>query len=587
MKYASFTIINYKGIKNLSLDLSISPDIKIYTLIGLNESGKSTILEAINDFEFEVPIGKRHLLLPKSGAGGFTGDIEIAAVLKFSDDDKKKIFDFLEGFKYKNISIDDELKIRRVYKFENSEPVSTERTYWYFAKHRKTKKSKPTSLAAEHSRELYNFVYTKLFPDIIFYKDFLSAFPEKIYLKPTDSKEEEYYKIIEDILSSISPSYNVNTSLLERIVDSTPAKKQALEIVEGQISAEISKRVFDAWSKLQKVNKKEIIAKTGQDEMGRPFIRLSIKEGHTPYEISEKSLGFRWFFTFLLYTEFRKERNKKTGEILFLLDEPASNLHQAAQKSLLDTFKTIVSKSRLVYTTHSHHLINPEWLSSAYIIKNKGLHENEDSFNSRQTEIEAYKYKQFVSSYPGEKSYFQPILDVLDYEPGLLEMIPNIIITEGKNDYIALKFFKELGLEREGNFSFYPGRSASSLDMPISLYESWGRNYLVLLDDDQEGRKQKKRYIEQYGDGRIFTLADISADFTKCTLENLFTGKELISICQEFNTSAKEFEKSTFHAGVLTLINDKNFPSYISKQTLKKFEQIINFCESKLNSIKN
>lgn len=43
--------------------------------------------------------------------------------------------------------------------------------------------------------------------------------------------------------------------------------------------------------------------------------------------VNERSKGFKWFFSFLLYTEFRKKRTKN---ILFLLDEPASNLHSSA-----------------------------------------------------------------------------------------------------------------------------------------------------------------------------------------------------------------------------------------------------------------
>ena len=94
MKYTKFTIENYKGIKKLDLDLSIQPDHKIYTLVGLNESGKTTILEAINDFEFEVSDTQKHLLIPKSSAGGFTGKIVIKAILQFSDDDDGNQFDY-------------------------------------------------------------------------------------------------------------------------------------------------------------------------------------------------------------------------------------------------------------------------------------------------------------------------------------------------------------------------------------------------------------------------------------------------------------------------------------------------------------
>jgi len=586
MKYTKFTIENYKGIKNLELDLSIQPDHKIYTLIGLNESGKTTILEAINDFEVEVPDSDKHKLIPKSSAGGFTGDVIIKATLALSDTDKNKITTFVQTKgKFKEVIIEDAFIFERKYTFENSQPKDTGRTYTRFVKVRKTLKSKPTYLEESISKELWTYTKENLFPEIIFYRDFLSKFPEKVFLEPSDdAKEREYISIIEDVLVSIKSHYNVQNSLLSRLKDPNDANKQALEAVENEIGAKISEVVFDAWSKIQSVSKKEIVAKTGQ-ENGRYYIKLNVKEGHQSYAVAERSLGFRWFFTFLLYTEFRKERIKTSGEILFLLDEPASNLHQSAQKSLLGTFASIVKKSRLVYTTHSHHLINPLWLNAAYIIKNKGLKygEEDNDFTSKKTEVEAYKYKQFVSSYPTQTDYFKPILDVLDYQPGLLEMVPNIVITEGKCDFFTFKYFKEIVFSDDSDkFNFYPGHGATNLDLPIALYESWGRKYIALLDSDKEGRDQKIRYIKEYAsDKEIFTLEDVDPTLKNISTEDMFTKEERLAVCQEFNPGIKSYNKSAFNTGIQILYSEKRLPDYFTKETKNKIKKIIDFTDSK------
>ncbi|MEI9910983.1 MAG: AAA family ATPase [Bacteroidota bacterium] len=50
MKFTEFKIKNFKGIEDVTVNLDKSPDANIYTLVGLNESGKTTILEAINFF---------------------------------------------------------------------------------------------------------------------------------------------------------------------------------------------------------------------------------------------------------------------------------------------------------------------------------------------------------------------------------------------------------------------------------------------------------------------------------------------------------------------------------------------------------
>ena len=75
------------------------------------------------------------------------------------------------------------------------------------------------------------------------------------------------------------------------------------------------------------------------------------------FNVNERSKGFKWFFSFLLFTEFRKKRTKN---ILFLLDEPASNLHSTAQAHILNALEELGKDSLVVYSTHSHHLINPK-----------------------------------------------------------------------------------------------------------------------------------------------------------------------------------------------------------------------------------
>ena len=46
----SFSIKNFKGIASMDLDISRRNSCPVITLIGLNESGKTTILEALSHF---------------------------------------------------------------------------------------------------------------------------------------------------------------------------------------------------------------------------------------------------------------------------------------------------------------------------------------------------------------------------------------------------------------------------------------------------------------------------------------------------------------------------------------------------------
>ena len=99
MKFLQFDIKNYKGIKKAELKLNPQGESKIFTLVGLNESGKTTILEAINSFspdkDTESLFSNDDVfkkvepkdLVPKHLKDNFNGDVTIKALLAFDDND--------------------------------------------------------------------------------------------------------------------------------------------------------------------------------------------------------------------------------------------------------------------------------------------------------------------------------------------------------------------------------------------------------------------------------------------------------------------------------------------------------------------
>ncbi len=87
-------------------------------------------------------------------------------------------------------------------------------------------------------------------------------------------------------------------------------------------------------------------------------------------------------------------------------------------------------------------------------------------------------------------------------------------MVEGKSDFYLLKYAIEI-LGIRPSLPLVPGGGAGSLDPLIRLYIGWGRSFLVLLDGDAEGRKQKRRYETEFGPllgNRCVTLGDVSAD---------------------------------------------------------------------------
>ena len=97
MRYTKFTIKNYKGIPEITLDLKQKPQTRIFTLVGLNESGKTSILEAINLFEEGISKQNAHTLIPKSRKYSFSDSISVEAELELSEEDLEYIKDYLQS----------------------------------------------------------------------------------------------------------------------------------------------------------------------------------------------------------------------------------------------------------------------------------------------------------------------------------------------------------------------------------------------------------------------------------------------------------------------------------------------------------
>lgn len=598
MKYSKFTIKNYKGIKEIILDLDQQPLSQVITLVGLNESGKTSILEAINLLQHNLPKEDRHKLIPKKHKLNFSGEVTIQSKISVSNKDNVLILKQLKELGFETAKPITEIIYEKIYVYKDSQ-FHEEKNLWTISLHaKKLGEEKYTNLhGTDEIQKIITYVRDKLVPKILYYTDFLFDFPSKIYLDLEFSKKKaqlQFRDVVQDILTSIDSELTIDEHLLKRLKDKSDSAQEALDHTLSTMSTQTSKVVLGAWKNIMNIKGKEIFIEAKSElvpsvvkvEGGvfkeqkdrQYYLEFRLKEGSEKYFISERSLGFKWFFTFLLFTEFRKNRKTDIGETIFLLDEPASNLHSTAQKKLLSKFENLAENSKLIYTTHSHHLINPLWLSGTYIVKNEAIdYSKEFDFDTTETNIKTILYKQFVSKNPKQQDYFQPILDALEHQPGLLEKIPKIILTEGKFDFYILKYINEIILNNQfKNLKLYPGNGADSNDQVIKLYLAWAREFKILLDGDSGGTKAKVRYLKTFGDiikNEILTFTEIDSSWT-FPIESLFTENEKITITQKFDTTASKFEKSKFNTAIQNLLITKEVIK-ISDETKEKFIKLI------------
>lgn len=615
MEYKSFHIKNFKGISDQTIHLGKRPTGRVFTLVGLNESGKTTVLEAISSLERrekhlealykeEFRHGDVHDLIPMKKKANFNESVEVTAEISLSDSDVDELVNYARkslSFTIDRQALGNTIKMTKEMKFRNS---IYEGTTWRWSLDLigRLNRGKREGKLSSHSQVWQKFVQrvNNKLPSILYFPTFLFDFPKRIYVD-TDSKESEknaYYRsVIKDILDSLGNGLNIEQHIVDRARDNDqPAQKRSLDAVLATMSNRVTETVFRMWNNVfeKNITRRDIVihcdtVAVGNGEQPKVYLEFSIKDRDEIYLITERSLGFRWFFCFMLFTQFRQYRREHRST-LFLFDEPASNLHSRAQAQLLQSFSTIIGEGqgKILYSTHSHHMINPGWLENTHIVSNGSLYDNDDAmyeYSSRDTDIQITPYRKFVSDHPTKITYFQPILDTLEYVPSSLEPLSDAVFVEGKNDFYMLKYFNEVVLQNDETLSIIPGTGAGTFNTLIGLYLGWGKRFIVLLDDDKEGRKCKTEYIRRWEpeDFSVLTLRDISQDWKGWKTESLLSATDVKNIQAQFypDKQGKLSKKEICRALHEKL--SRQDASNISDETIVRFRRLMEALKEKLS----
>lgn len=603
MRFKKFRFVNFKGIQDVTINLNKSPKSNVYALVGLNESGKTTLLEAISNYEPQTgpmdkpinTIGKNpNAFVPLSLRDNFNGDIIIEATLEFDEEDPRNINKFAnENTIFSEIEYPDDTSYTRYYRFKDSKFSISDYFWTGFRGKLKEKPEQGFIRIWDESQEDWHKIdkfCQEQIPSIIYFPNFLFDFPSRIYLVPRSgqqSKDDFFISLIQDILFSLRNKTKVQEHLINRILSNDPNDEKNLKRLLQRMEDKVTEVVFDSWNEIfkRRIEGSRITIESGIEPNNLPYLEFSVRARDGIYNINERSLGFRWFLTFLMFTQFRPFREGTPKSLIYLFDEPASNLHSSAQNQLLKSFERFGKDVKIIYTTHSHYMINPNWLESTYIVRNKGIDlESPEANSPKQTNILIEPYRTFVSKYPRKTDYFQPILDVLEYKPSDLEKIPNCVFLEGKNDYYTLSYFSNNVLKTDHSINLMPGIGASSLSTLISLYLGWGKTFVILLDSDRAGTIQKKKYEDKLGTvvgSRIFTLSDIDETWDGIPIEDLFEPSERVTFQRTIFPESGEFDKEKFNRAIQECFVTKKQYEW-SEESKIKFKKILNFLENKM-----
>lgn len=560
MRYKSFRIQNFKGIKDTTVNLQGVAGAGVFAFVGLNESGKTTVLEAIHSFSPDgdtsellggeagigVPFKER---VPRHMISDFTGEVSVTATLSVTVEDKRRIADILLDDYSLDLNIEtfpDEVVFQRQQKFENGDFVRSFFTLRTKIQIKDSNKRKWRDPIKDESIKVRNCVYSQT-PDIAYFPTFVFDFPETVFLTSRGGVVDQFYRrTFQDILDFDGRGHTIEKDIIRRIraedmvvpwttflsIWGVHDDRAKIQHVMDRASAAVTKLVFGRWNKIfgEDTRGKEIVVTLDtvegeiQDQKGASskteehdaVIKFQIRDGTRRFNVNDRSLGFRWFFSFMLFTQFRVARTSTASRpLLFLFDEPASNLHAAAQQKLIESFPEIAQGEHvLAYSTHSHYMIEPKWLEQTFIVTNRADAPvasvvDDISLDDESLDIKVSTYRKFVNHHPGQTSYFQPILDRLEVVPSRFDAGKSSIVLEGKSDYYVLRYATKL--LKIDDLPLLPGLGAGTFGALAALHVGWNLNFLFVLDGDTKGRLEKERYAIEFGipDDRLFTIDEL------------------------------------------------------------------------------
>ncbi len=542
MKIVKFRIKNYKSIID-SGDCYLTDTITI--LAGKNESGKTSILEALEDFDVDKNIRDEAKPIKNEQAVP-----QILITFEFSQDEVKEMFGDLELDKKANSGLTIEItkSYPNQYNISDESLVASgilDKSLTEKIKKRLEKLTKDIGDIHSKYPQLGSALPGIDIENIQNYRaqfeQFKNAVSANINHIDDEKEREKFSSLLEETLNTID-ELQKQTSLKDRLLnylkeswipnfilfssfeDVFPNKIPFAELENNEWIQDLSvisdlnvETIKSSSDRERHKHKKDINVKLNKEyskfwtqdlsslsiDWDSEHLYFWIEEDGYPYEPSLRSKGRQWHLAFYIKVSARAREDILN---IILIDEPGLFLHAQAQKDILKKLEDAAKDTQLIFATHSPYLLEPDKLNRIRLI-----HRTNKTGTKIENKIHAL----------ADKETLTPILTAIGLElnAGIahIDKAKNVIV-EGPSDFYYLQAFKKLTKNNEINFVY--GGGAGNMPIIGTILHGWGCKVVYLYDNDQGKKDGEKNLVKRWLVSKDLILSVLEDEGS---IEDIFT----------------------------------------------------------------
>ncbi|WP_422351531.1 AAA family ATPase [Flagellimonas sp.] len=397
-------------------------------------------------------------------------------------------------------------------------------------------------------------------PKFLYYDEYY-ALPSRIVIEKLEKEEieEEEFKTAKALLELA----DLNA---QDILDATSFEDYVAELEATE--AIISDELFKYWSTnnnlgiefkieaKEETEKRTIINRNQQEEIldvkiVEHILDIRVKNQRTRVSLplKNRSRGFNWFFSFLVW--FKKIQEDKDSQYILLLDEPGLNLHASAQSDMLKFIEDLSENYQIIYTTHSPFSIPSDKLERIRtVLETENGSVISDSIQEK------------------DPNTLFPLQAALGYDiaQNLFISKKNLLV-EGVSDLIILTAISGI-LEKEGrehlksNITVVPTGGLDKVATFISLLRGSKLEIACLLDSytDPKGKAKLDKMIalKIIHKSKIRFFNEFLEGYKQADLEDLFFKQDYLNLFNSAFSEHKDIKVSDLDGALPTIIMQIN-----------------------------